>query len=309
MSTLAGIIARRTPVLTEGSVYEILRRDSRVQFDPHIAHAGLIYDEHARELLADIHRRYLDIARSHGLPFLAFTDTWRASEERIAASRFRDRPVNRDNVAFLREILGGAPETFLGALTGPRGDAYRPGEAPGFDEALRLHAFQIEELAASSVDLLMASTLPAFPEAKAIAHLMARGAVPWMLSFVVRPEGTLLDGTPLADAIASIDDATPVPPLGYSINCVHPTIAQRALATMALDARRRVIAFQGNTSTLAPEELDGAPEIDTMEPGAFAKAIAALRASSEVCVVGGCCGTDERHMRALSESDPFTIAG
>ncbi|MGZ5474225.1 MAG: homocysteine S-methyltransferase family protein, partial [Thermoanaerobaculia bacterium] len=85
MSALADVIARRTPVLTEGSVYEILRRDPRVRFDPHIAHAGLIYDDHAREVLADIHRRYLDIARSHGLPFLAFTDTWRASGERIAA--------------------------------------------------------------------------------------------------------------------------------------------------------------------------------------------------------------------------------
>ncbi|MGZ5459210.1 MAG: homocysteine S-methyltransferase family protein, partial [Thermoanaerobaculia bacterium] len=140
------------------------------------------------------------------------------------------------------------------------------------------------------------------PEAKAIAHLMSRSGVPWMLSFVVRPEGVLLDGTPFADAIASIDDATPVPPLGYSINCVHPTIAQRALATMPVDARRRVIAFQGNTSMLAPEELDGAPEIDTMEPQAFAEAIAALRASSEVCVVGGCCGTDEGHMEAVSKS-------
>ncbi len=300
MRALADVIASRTPVLTEGSVYEVLRRDPRVQFDPHIAHAGLIYDDHAREVLAGIHRRYLDIARRLGLPFLAFTDTWRASGERVAKSRFHDRDVNRDNAAFLRDILGDAPETFLGALTGPRGDAYRPDEAPGFEEALRVHAFQIEQFAASNSDLLMAATLPALPEARAIADLMSRSGVPWMLSFVVRPGGTLLDGTPLADAIASIDDATAIPPLGYSINCVHPTIAQRALVTMPVGARRRVIAFQGNTSTLAPEELDGAPEIDTMEPQAFAEAIAALRASSEVCVVGGCCGTDERHMRALS---------
>ncbi|MGZ5444181.1 MAG: homocysteine S-methyltransferase family protein, partial [Thermoanaerobaculia bacterium] len=155
---------------------------------------------------------------------------------------------------------------------------------------------------ASNIDLIMAATLPALPEAKAIAHLMSRSGVPWMLSFVVRPEGVLLDGTPFADAIASIDDATRVPPLGYSINCVHPTIAQLALATMPVDARRRVIAFQGNTSMLAPEELDGAPEIDTMEPQAFAEAIAALRASSEVCVVGGCCGTDEGHMSAVGNA-------
>lgn len=293
--SLAELVARRETILTEGSVYEILRRDPRVQFDEHIAHAGLIYDDHARELLADIHRRYRDIARTHALPFLAFTDTWRAGEERIAKSRFRGRNVNRDNVAFLREIVA---ENFVGALTGPRGDAYRPGEAPSFDEALRAHAFQIEQLAATNIDLLMAATLPAFDEAKAIAHLMSRSGVPWMLSFVVRAEGVLLDGTPLGDAIAAIDDAASVPPLGYSINCVHPSIAQQALATMR--DHRRVIAFQGNTSTLSPEEIDGAAEIDTVDPKAFAEAMIALRASSGICVVGGCCGTDERHMSAVA---------
>jgi homocysteine S-methyltransferase len=292
-------IARRETILTEGSVYEILRRDPRVHFDEHIAHAGLIYDEHARRLLAGIHRQYFDIAHRHNLPFLAFTDTWRASGERIAKSPFRGRNVNRDNVAFLRAVVSGA---FVGALTGPRGDAYRPHEAPSFDEALRVHAFQIEQLAECGVDLLMAATLPAFPEAKAIAQLMSRSGVPWMLSFVVRAEGVLLDQSPLADVIAAIDDTTPVPPLGYSINCVHPSIAQQALSTIPAHARRRVVAFQGNTSLLSPEEIDGAPEIDTVHPRTYADAVAALRASSEVCVVGGCCGTDERHMEAVARS-------
>lgn len=299
---LATLVARRETVLTEGSVYEILRRDPRIAFDEHIAHAGLIYDEHAREVLADVHRRYLAIAQRHALPFLAWTDTWRASGERIARSRFRDRNVNRDNVDFLRDLLAGAPRTFLGGLTGPHGDAYRPGEAPELAEALHVHASQIEQLAASGVDLLMAATLPASGEAKAIAHLMSRSGVPWMLSFVVRDEGTLLDGTPFGDAIAAIDDATAAPALGYSINCVHPSIAQRALSTMSADARRRVVAFQGNTTTLSPEEIDGAAEIDTVEPRAFAEAVAGLRASSEICVLGGCCGTDERHMNAVAYS-------
>ncbi len=297
---LATLIARRETILSEGSVYEILRRDRRIELDEHIAHAGLIYDDHAREVLANVHRHYLAIAQRHRLPFLAFTDTWRASGERIAKSRFRDRSVNRDNVVFLRHLLGDATHTFLGALTGPRGDAYRPREAPDFDEALRVHAFQIEQLAAAGVDLLLAATLPALGEAKAIARLMSGSGVPWMISFVVRAEGTLLDGSPLRDAIAAIDDAAPVPALGYSINCVHPSIARRALSTMPADARRRVVAFQGNTSMLSPEEIDGAAEIDTVEPQAFADAVAALKASSEICVFGGCCGTDGRHVDAVA---------
>ncbi|MGZ8869355.1 MAG: homocysteine S-methyltransferase family protein, partial [Thermoanaerobaculia bacterium] len=93
-------------MLTEGSVYELLRRDPRIVFDPHIAHAGLIYDDASRALLAGVHAAYIEIARERGLPIIAFADTWRASAARIAISAFRGRAVNRDNLEFLRGVAG-----------------------------------------------------------------------------------------------------------------------------------------------------------------------------------------------------------
>jgi homocysteine S-methyltransferase len=209
--------------------------------------------------------------------------------------------VNRDNVEFLRSVASGAESrVFIGALTGPRGDAYRPLEAPTAAEALCYHAFQIGELAASGVDLIVAATMPAFPEAKAVAQLMGRSGIPSMLSFVVRPEGTLPDGTPLADAIRAIDDACDPPPHGYSINCVHPDVALQALLHLSAELRARVVAFQGNTSRLPPEEVDGLPHVDSMEAEPFAAAVAALSRQTGIRLVGGCCGTDGRHIDAIA---------
>lgn len=282
-------------------MFELLRRDPRVRFDPHIAHAGLIYEAPSRLLLADVHGSYLHIARQSGLPMIAFADTWRASAERVAASPFRGRSVNRDNVEFLRAVADASgAQAFVGALTGPRGDAYRPEESPSFGEALRHHAAQIAELAQAGVDLLVAATLPAFEEAKAIAVLMSRAAAPWMLSFVVRPNGVLLDGTLLGDAIDRIDNAVDRPPAGYSINCVHPEIVRQALAQLAPSLRPRVIAFQGNTSPRTPEELDNLAQIESTQPDRFAGSMMALMGESSISIAGGCCGTDGSHITALA---------
>ncbi len=290
-------------ILTEGSVYELLRRDARIVFDPHIAHSGLIYDELSRQLLADVHRSYVTVAAERGFPILLLADTWRASQERISASRFRGRSVNRDNVEFIREITADLDlDTFVGALTGPRGDGYRPSEAPSSEEARRLHAFQIRELAASNVDVLIAATLPSLEEARGIADLMSESGVPWILSFVVRPDATLLDGNRFADAILEIDDRVAHAPLGYSINCVHPSIARSALRAIPAPARARVIALQANTSARSPEELDGLAELETEPAETYASAIDAILDESSLCLTGGCCGSDVRHIDALAVS-------
>lgn len=296
--SLPALIGSGEVILTEGSVYELLRRDRRIVFDPQIAHAGLIYDDDSRRVLESVHRGYLAIAGSHGLPMLLLTDTWRASRARIAASRFRDRNVNADNVAFLRDLAGNA---FVGALTGPKGDAYRPQEAPSEEHAAEYHAAQIEELAGAGADLLMAATLPALPEARGIARRMSGIGRAWMLSFVVRPDGRLLDGTPLCDAIHAIDDGMPFPPLGYSINCVHASIAGKALATLPAETQRRVIAVQANTSRRTPEELDGLEELDCETPAGFAAAAAEVVRRTSVRMIGGCCGSGQEHIEALAQ--------
>jgi S-methylmethionine-dependent homocysteine/selenocysteine methylase len=110
------------------------------------------------------------------------TPTWRANKERHQNSEFRDYQVNQDNAQFLLEITTSHSNTdypiSIGGVTGPRGDAYRPEEALSKKEAISFHTDQIEALAETDVDYLIAATLPAFPEALGIATAMAKTNLP-----------------------------------------------------------------------------------------------------------------------------------
>jgi homocysteine S-methyltransferase len=301
MTFAADLAARRT-MLAEGSVYERLRRRPDIGFDPHLRHGGLVYQPAGRAAEAEIHCGYIAAAKAAGLPIAILSDTWRANAETVAASPFAGRPVNRDNVAFMKSLAAASGHAvYVGGLSGCRGDAYRPQEALAAADALVFHRPQIRALAEAGPDFLFASTLPALSEALGIATALAETGLPYLLSFVVRPEGTLLDGTDWAEAIKRLDDA-PTPPVGHAVNCVHPRVLAAALAVLEREAPElveRVTFYQANTSALRPEELLQATELLTEEPDTLAAQMGALFRRYGIPVMGGCCGTDERHIAAL----------
>jgi homocysteine S-methyltransferase len=190
-------------------------------------------------------------------------------------------------------------------MLGPAGDAYRPQEALPAPEAEVYHAFQARALAEAGVDFLIAATLPAYSEALGLARAMAASGLPYVLSFVLRPTGTLLDGTPLHEAVRKIDGSVSPNPFCYLVNCVHPTVFAQAFERELARAPclgERVWGLQGNTSCRSPEELDNLAELETEAPRAFAGAMARLHDRFGMRVLGGCCGTDERHIEAIANS-------
>jgi homocysteine S-methyltransferase len=245
---------------------------------------------------------------------LISTPTWRASRERIAAAGYAGVDVNGDNVRFLdalRHSYGGyATQVSICGLMSCRGNAYSPGEALAVDAAQHYHAWQAGQLAAAGVDVLLAATLPAMSEATGLALALAATGTPYLLSFVVRPQGTLLDGTPLKEAIAAIDAAVTPPPLAYLINCTHASFARAAL-THAGNAsplvRQRIVGLLANTAALSPEELDDSTHLVEEDPATFSATVAALHHDLGLKILGGCCGTDDRHIRALAAR--LTTAG
>ena len=290
-------------VLGTGSMYELLRRSPDVEFDEHIAHAGLIYHERWAQVLERVMRDYLDVAVAQARPMLATTATWRANRERIQRSSFCNKPVNRDNARFLRRIVesyGDAnPGILVGGTIGPRGDAYKPQEALDAEAARNFHACQVNDLIAGGVDFLQAATFPALSEASGVAQLMAQTGLPYLISFVIDRSGRLLDGTMLDEAIRRIDELV-VEALPYcAVNCVHPSVLQQALELNPV-AASRIVAFNGNTSARSVEELDGLEELDTEEPESFALANKNLLQAHGIRVIGGCCGTNPEHIRALA---------
>lgn len=304
----ADTIRRRAVVLTEGSLIERLRRNPKLRLDPHILHARMIYEVAGREQLAGLYRGYLDIGRDHDLPMMVGTPTWRANPERLHAAGFGPaRDVNGDAARFVAAICaryaGYAERVFVGGLLGPRGDAYRATEALSAEEAAEFHRTQARALAAAGVDFLMAATLPALSEAHGLARAMSACGVPYLLSFVLRPAGALLDGTPLHEALAQIDADVRPAPLAYLANCVHArAFAAAAVAQTQLDpaVRERLIGLQANTSARSPEELDGLGQLDSETPEAFAEQMLEVHRRFGTHILGGCCGTDDRHIRRLA---------
>lgn len=325
------------PLLAEGSVYDRLRRHPDVPVDPHVGTAALVLDERCRGVLADVHRGYLRIAldaaadptgptgggngdrggNGHGktpsdklslartrvgLPMLLQTDTWRATAARIEASPWRGTDLNLANaelvLAVAQEGRDAGGRVLVGGLLGPAGDAYDPSTALAHGEARAYHAVQAEALASAGVDLLLCATVPALSEALGLADAMGSTGQPYLVSFVVRPTGRLLDGTPLDDAVAEIDEAVDPAPTAYLLNCVHPRVADAALAASPR-AAGRFVGLLANTSARDPDELDGLEELETAEPEPFARELVEVGARRGLHLLGGCCGTGDEHISAL----------
>jgi homocysteine S-methyltransferase len=301
------LFERSLCILGEGAVIERLRRNSGFELDPHIVNSGFVYDEAKRAALAAICREYLEIGFQYGLPLLLSTPTWRASRERIEAAGYAGVDVNGDNFRFLdalRKSYGEyAEKVVICGLLSCRGDAYRPAEALAAPEARAFHTWQATRLAEAGVDFLLAATLPALSEATGLASALAAAGKPYIISFVVRREGTLLDGTSLKEAIAAIDATVDPRPLAYLVNCTHASIFRAALLHEVHSSplvRERVAGLLANTAALNPEELDNHVGLVEEEPETFGRSVASLHRDLGMKILGGCCGTDDRHIRCLA---------
>jgi homocysteine S-methyltransferase len=301
---LDALLAGTSRILSDGSMYELLRRSPEVEFDSQIAHAGLIYDSASKSVLERVFRAYIEVGVSRRLPMALTTTTWRANRQRVNASAFADRAVNEDNARFLLalrdEYAAGGAKLSVGGVIGPFGDAYKPEEALQSNAARDFHRWQIEALAGSGVDFLQAATVPAVCEAKGIALAMADTGLPAIISFVIDRSGRVLDGTLLGDAIAEIDASLPGAGIRFAVNCVHPSVMLEALEHNP-GIGKRIVLFAANTSARSVDELDGLEELDTEEPAIFAEANRRLLDNCDIRILGGCCGTSPAHMEAIAE--------
>ncbi len=295
-------------ILGEGAVIERLRRNTDFELDPFIVNSAFIYDPKKRSALETIYRQYLDIGFNYDLPLLLSTPTWRAGRKRIAAAGYEGTDVNGDNFRFLdalRTSYGAySQKVVICGLLSCQGDAYNPKEALEIDVAHDFHTWQAMNLAEAGVDFLLAATLPALSEATGLASALAATGKPYIVSFVIRPEGTLLDGIPLKDAIAAID-ATVIPrPTAYLVNCTHVSIFRSAIlheVNSSSLVRERLVGLLANTAALNPEELDNSNGLVTEEPEIFGQTVAGLHGELGMKILGGCCGTDHRHIRQLAK--------
>ena len=308
MTDIQTLIQKAPFILTEGAIVERLRRESPFELHPLLVHADFIYDTEKRSYMESLYRQYIDIARLHQLPIIIYTPTWRTNHQRIEQSNRLSTPINGDCYRFLDDIRNSygdaGPPILIAGDVGCKGDAYKAEEALSTGEARLFHQYQANALAQAGVDFLFGVTLPAVSEALGMAHAFALTGKPYMLSFMIRPDGKLLDGTLIHNAIELIDASLSFPPLGYCCNCIHPAIFIQALQqeeNLTELVRHRLIGLQANTSCKSPEELDGSAELHCEDPDRFAELMLEAHREFGLKILGGCCGTNEFHISALAE--------
>jgi S-methylmethionine-dependent homocysteine/selenocysteine methylase len=274
---------------------------------PHFASYKLLGDGEGRAALRDYFSRYLAVAREHGAGFVLDTATWRSNPDWGALlgddAEALDR-VNREAVAFAQELRGelgnGAGPVLVNGVIGPRGDGYAVGSVMSAEEAERYHSAQVGSFAAAGADMVSAITMTYAEEAIGIARACAAAGMPVAISFTVETDGRLPSGQALGDAIAEVDSETRFSVAYYMVNCAHPSHFQNVLEGGGAWLGR-IAGLRANASTLSHAELDEAEELDEGDPAALGAGYAALRTHlRNVNVLGGCCGTDERHIAAVA---------
>jgi homocysteine S-methyltransferase len=183
---------------------------------------------------------------------------------------------------------------------GPRGDGYRPDTAMTADEAQAYHAEQIGWLAETDVDMVSAFTLSTVAEGVGVIRAAAETGIPSVVSYTVETDGNLPDGTPLGEAILRTDAETAGAAAYLMINCAHPDHFRAAVAN-GETWTRRIGGIRANASRMSHAELDEADTLDDGNPSEFGDAYAELsHLLPNLRVVGGCCGTDHRHVAAIA---------
>jgi homocysteine S-methyltransferase len=302
-----------SPVLTDGGLETDLIFNRGIELPLFAAADALRYAE-GREALAAYYRRYLDIADEHDLGFVLESPTWRASAdwgEQLGYAPGAMDDLNEQAIELLgrlRDERALVRHRVISGQIGPRGDGYDPGVQMTLDQAAGYHARQIAVLARTDADLVTAQTMNYVEEAAGVAVAAASHGMPCVISFTVETDGRLPTGHTLRDAVEAVDAVAT--PAYYMINCAHPTHFEEALE--AGEAwTRRIGGMRGNASKMSHAELDEAEALDDGNPLEFAGDCHRIRgAHQHINVIGGCCGTDHRHVAAVAQrvSGPAFVA-
>ena len=270
---------------------------------PAFAAFTLLDHDEGRAWLTGYFDRFFAMAREASTGLSLDLPTWRANApwlERMGR-RGELEAIHQQAATFARGILARHPgvPAVLNGLIGPMGDGYDPAHGTTKAETLAAHAPQARALAAVGADLVTAMTMTTSAEAKGVLAASSAAGLPAVVSFTVETDGRLPSGQTLAEAIAELD-AEPARPLWFMVNCAHP---DHFRASLRGDWCARIGGIRANASRLSHAELDAASALDEGDPQEFGALYAGLRGLlPNLRLIGGCCGTDHRHITAAGHA-------
>jgi S-methylmethionine-dependent homocysteine/selenocysteine methylase len=276
---------------------------------PEFAAFALLKHDPGERVLQQYFRTYATLARNYQVGLILESATWRANPDwgtKLGYSQAALAKMNRKAIALLHDIrqeyeTEQSPMVISGCL-GPRGDGYIPSDAMTADEAEQYHRLQVETFREADADLVTAITMNYVEEAIGIARAAQSVEMPVVISFTVETDGKLPTGQTLKDAIAQVDIATNNAPAYYMINCAHPTHFAEVLVA-GEPWLGRIRGLRANASTKSHAELNESETLDDGNPEELGNQYRELKDKlKNLNVLGGCCGTDERHVQAICQA-------
>jgi S-methylmethionine-dependent homocysteine/selenocysteine methylase len=300
--------------LTDGGLETTLIYHDGVDL-PFFAAFDLLKSPQGIETLRRYFHSYVDIALRQKVGIVLETATWRANPDWAAKLGYDSRALadaNRISVGLLLEVREAletptTPIVISGAI-GPRGDGYQPSARMTAQQAADYHSEQIRVFASTDVDMLGAFTMNYVEEAVGIALAAREARMPLALSFTLETDGRLPSGDTLASAIERVERESGAHPAYYMINCAHPTHFEHVLSSLGA-LNERVRGLRANASRRSHAELDASTSLDIGDPAELGEQYAQLfRQLPALCVVGGCCGTDPRHVEHIGRASATAFA-
>ena len=276
---------------------------------PHFAAIDALRDSDRRSRVEAYYTRHIAIATSRGIGFILESPTWRASPDwgrRLGLDHADLAAANRDAIAMMAALRRrhDSPKTpmVVSGNVGPRGDGYQVGELMNPTEAECYHAWQVDLFADTEADMVCGATITNSNEAIGIVRAAKSAGMPVAISFTVETDGRLPSGESLGEAIEAVDAATSSAAAYFMLNCAHPTHFASTLAAGGawLD---RIRGIRANASTRSHDELNEAPDLDDGDPVRLGEEYSELRQRHRrITVLGGCCGTDHRHIERICDA-------
>ena len=292
--------------LTDGGIETTLIFHEGLEL-PDFAAFDLLKRPEGEAALRKYFRTYAALAKKFGTGLILEAATWRANPDwgaRLGYSREGLANANLKAIRLLERIRDefedARTRVVLSGCVGPRGDGYNPAFRMSERDAEAYHAEQIGTFAASAADMVTAITMNYVEEAVGVARAAQAAGMPVVISFTVETDGRLVTGQTLEDAIAVVDSETSVYPAYYMINCAHPTHFESALEA-GEPWLERIRGLRTNASHKSHAELNESPELDSGNPVELGQEHARLlERLPRLNVIGGCCGTDHRHVEQIA---------
>lgn len=276
---------------------------------PNFAAFDLLKHQAGYQALQKYFRTYATLARNYQVGLVLESATWRANSNwgtKLGYSNTALAELNCKAIALLKtirqEFETEQSRMVISGCVGPQGDGYIPTDAMRADEAQHYHQSQIETFCEADADLVTAITMNYVEEAIGITRAAQTVEMPVVISFTVETDGKLPTGQSLKDAIQQVDAATNNGPVYYMINCAHPTHFVDTLVA-GKPWLERIRGLRANASTKSHAELNESETLDDGNPEELGSQYRELKTKLQnLNVLGGCCGTDDRHIEAICKA-------